>query len=933
MDEQYEKNLDMTFMLPYNSILPQETIPADQGPESVPGAGEGRGPLSAGAATDFVKESFDMSAGFLKGMANAWLGIGGDVERLTTGLMYAANPNEGEGPIDAFLRGAGKDSTLFYDTEDAKKFLDKYLPYEPTTETGAQEIMDRPGSEAFGEFSGIGGQLKVAMAGLKKLGQVLPRNLPVGLSIKDVDPAGTARILAGESALPDTPAMAAQNDVLGELAPPPAVAEPVAVAAPAPAPAKVSISAEEKQSLISSAGESKAMQKTAITEARRVKGNYPKSDGWAPIEVGKAIVKVAKDGKESLKVAFKKIPYAFQNPQDKTSPAKWQKTMSDRVVSEVDQVVKRAQAGDQGALDILEQANWYRTMRNRLRSEFGGMGDVFADVLGTTSAQTNVQQNFSNAIQVLRKFSRGEFDAEIAAYEARLKSGEPTDPRTLTQLFNKGEFPLITGASGKLFNTNSPATTGALLDMFRTVKAGDAPKTPNFTANLIGLTNEATVDVWAARLLRRVSGRPAIPPPAEQGVSGVHKAGSTLFEPEVSGEFGFGQTVFKAAADEINAKGLIKSVRSDLGDLGPDDLQAVAWFIEKEKWTANGWTTKSGEGGSLDFEMDFAGQSDVGRVKELRSTISSSKTLEADKLAAQKELDTLVAPADRITLGVSAERPNDTPSNFRQAEVAAEFDDVVRDDSNVIGYKLNSTYGRFMKQDERALDGEFVVTKQFNSEPLKRRLVEMGKQYDQDAVFMSKVVNSGTSPNARPGVEIYFKERQTPDFVRKITDKLEEYGVDGFTFVTDMRQSDRVTTQALSGGADVGGMTGVRFQYIPEFDDAYNPANRDAIMGEKQELFDKVVRDIIGDESVSEARLMWYETDVYMRDDYDVYLGTNAGKANSRTGTGSQSGADVAQPNSGGQQGSDFARGVSDRLRKSARKNTGVNNTNNGGAD
>jgi len=94
----------MTFMLPYNSILPQETIPADQGPESVPGAGEGRGPLSAGAATDFVKESFDMSAGFLKGMANAWLGIGGDVERLTTGLMYAANPNEGEGPIDAFLR-------------------------------------------------------------------------------------------------------------------------------------------------------------------------------------------------------------------------------------------------------------------------------------------------------------------------------------------------------------------------------------------------------------------------------------------------------------------------------------------------------------------------------------------------------------------------------------------------------------------------------------------------------------------------------------------------------------------------------------------------------------------------------------------------------------------------------------------------------------
>jgi len=148
-----------------------------------------------------------------------------------------------------------------------------------------------------------------------------------------------------------------------------------------------------------------------------------------------------------------------------------------------------------------------------------------------------------------------------------------------------------------------------------------------------------------------------------------------------------------------------------------------------------------------------------------------------------------------------------------------------------------------------------------------------------------------------------------------------------------MRQSDRVTTQALSGGADVGGMTGVRFQYIPEFDDAYNPANRDAIMTDKQRLFDKVVEDIIGDESVSEARVVWYDTDVYMRNDYDAYLGTATGRTDRASGAGSQSGADAAQPNSGGQQGSDFARGVSDRLRKSARKNTGVNNTNNGGAD
>jgi hypothetical protein len=58
--------------------------------------------------------------------------------------------------------------------------------------------------------------------------------------------------------------------------------------------------------------------------------------------------------------------------------------------------------------------------------------------------------------------------------------------------------------AGKLFNANSPASMGALLDMFRAVKASDSPKTPNFTGNLIGLTNEATIDVWAARMLRRI---------------------------------------------------------------------------------------------------------------------------------------------------------------------------------------------------------------------------------------------------------------------------------------------------------------------------------------------------------------------------------------------------------------------------------------------
>jgi len=678
----------------------------------------------------------------------------------------------------------------------------------------------------------------------------------------------------------------------------------------------VPITSIEKQAIETAAGADKKFQRLALDEARRVKGNYPKTEGWAPIEIKGGKAKGAK-----FEVEAKKIPYDFHTPPGKMSKDRWEATMASRVVDEVQQIVDRAAAGDQAAMDILAEANWYRSMRDRLRAEFGGIGDVFADLLGATSAQTGVEQNFDNAIEILRRFSRGEFDAELAAYQARLASGQPVDSKTLNTMFKEGSFPLITKATGQLFNANSPAATGALLDLFRSVKAGDAPKTPNFTGNLIGLTNEATVDVWAARMLRRLSGQPTIPPPAEKGVAGKHLVGSDIYNPRVGSEFGFGQAVFKDAADQINQSGIIKGVMPELGDVGPDDLQAVAWFIEKERWTRKGWTTKAGEGGSLDYEMNLAGQPNAEKVKELRRTIASGKTSAEDKAAAQAELDSLVQPADRFTLGVSAERPGMRPSNYQQAELAAEFDDVVRDDASVIGYKLTNTYGRFQRADERALDAEFVVKSSFNPEPLRRRLIEMGKQYDQDAVFMSKVVRDGASPNARPGVEIYFKKRQGADFIRQVTDKLNEYGVDGFTFVTDLRQSDRVNVQAMAGGADTAGLTGVRFQYIPEFDDAFTGANRAAIIQQKEDLFQDIVGDILKDGDVSDARLVYYDTQVYFRSDYDEYLARTAGQADQAQGGARPSGASAAQSNRRAEVGSRGAGVVPDRLGQNARAN------------
>lgn len=431
---------------------------------------------------------------------------------------------------------------------------------------------------------------------------------------------------------------------------------------------------------------------------------------------------------------------------------------------------------------------------------------------------------------------------------------------------------MLTKASGRLFGTNSPTSTGALIDTFRQIKAGASPKTPNFTGNLIGYTNEATVDVWAARYLSDLAGQPRIPPPSEKAVGGKHLTNSSIEAPRVGGEFGFGQKVFKDAAASINAQGIIPGQQ-----LGPDDLQAVAWFIEKEKWTQAGWTNKAGEGGSLDFEASRAGARDPARLNELRQVLNSSTASDAERLAAQAEYDDMAAAVDRTVLGISGERPNAPMSNYGQAELAAEIDDVLRGDTSVVAYKATNTYGRFMKQDERALDVEIITRKGFDPTALERRTIEMGKQYDQDAVFVSRVLTSpDQSPNARPGAEIYFSKKQTPEEIRKVTDILNERGIDGFTFVTDARQADRVNVQARAGGPDTAGLTGIRFQYIPEFDDSFDAARRTQIMRERADAFNDVTRELLLRGDVSSAQVVWYDTKVTFRDQYDAKLGTAA---------------------------------------------------------
>lgn len=903
---------------PMSADMPEQSMPGRQPGDvmlAMGGSGAGQGRTNR-PMTDIPTAILDLGAGGLRGAATQTLGLPGDIQMLYNGVKSIWNRPEDQSRLDAFAKGLNE-GTLFQTTEQIgaqNEFripgTGMALPMPPVIPLNAPDAAMRANTanvgQAFGELVPLPGAIDAGITGTKALINAT-KNLPVGMSIKAV----------GDSA------DALQRPVLNR---------------------------QEKAVISTGAGRKKDIRNEATAIATDMKTNFAEADGWAPIEINKVVPKFDKAGKYvKVEVEPKAIAYDFHTPPEGVPEEAWQATMSSRILDEVQTVVDRAAAGDKAALDILAEASWYRAMRDRLRAEFGGLGDVFADVLGTTSAQTDVRQNFKNAVTVLTKFSRGDYDKTLAAYEARVAKGQPVDPETLSALDKAGDFDLIKSDAGKLFNTNSPATMGALLDMFRAIKAGDSPKTPNFTGNLIGLTNEATIDVWAARMLRRLADLPRIPPPAEKGVGGAHQKGSTLFEPKVSGEFGFGQDAFREAADEINKSGIIKNIAPAIGDLGPDDLQAVAWFIEKEKWTNNGWTTKAGEGGSLDYEMSLAGAADQGRISDLRKGINKSfqgparrkGELEmgeqvyeyrvnplreqdlANKEAMRQELLGSKASVDRYTLGVSGERPDKPMSNYAQAELAAEFDDVVRDNPSVPAYNLSNTYGSFMGQTERALNAEFVTRQDFDPAPLERRLVEQGKAYDQDAVFISKVVSDGASPNARPGVEIYFKQKMTPNQMAAVTAKLRQYGVDGFTYVTDMRFNDRINVQARAGGAETAGLNGLRFQYIPEFDDAYSAADQAKIMQQKEDLFQDIVGDIIKEGNVSDARLVFYDTKVYFRGDYDEYLTRTTGQVNPAQGGARPPSANVAQPNRGKQVRSKSTGLVSDRLRQ---EETGTTN-------
>ena len=574
---------------------------------------------------------------------------------------------------------------------------------------------------------------------------------------------------------------------------------------------RATLSTQEKDAIRQSIKGRPVDEVAAFAAARDWKKRHPKSEWEVPSITG---VQVADNG--GIKIKTANMQYQFNKDPATNRPAKvgspyYQKIVNN-IVDEMTAIAARAKAGDPAATRIMDNAGWYKNTERRLRTEYGSFSNMMADILGATSPNTPVATNFNFSQDILARATRGEFDDlmngfadkldrryalqdEAAAYvkrqmeKGRRRKDAEQDERYVNlqreqqQISNELQAAentikqdAIDPKTGqpKNYGINSYNSMIALADRWRVLRPGAAPKAKNFSGNLSGRSEQATIDVWAARNLRRHSGRKPIPSAAESGVTGNIVDAENFTN---SLEFGFGQDVIADATVRIN---------NELGmDLDPRDLQALMWFAEKDVWAKNGWTSVQGEGGSFETMMD-------------------QDPVQSAFLGLSREQNQAYQGRDFV------------PTPEQNAETARKIARAGLLDEDVRAVKGQPTIGQY-DDPETAMDIDIVSRRDQMPVDIFDAAARQAVLDNQDSWFIATRIDDALgAENAdlfNVGSEVYFRDAVKPDdpVLADIQRELKEGDVFGYTMIIDPR--------------DPNSVTGVRFLDVPQFSDPDRFAN------------------------------------------------------------------------------------------------------------
>lgn len=531
---------------------------------------------------------------------------------------------------------------------------------------------------------------------------------------------------------------------------------------------------------------------------------------------GQYVFQKQKSGK--LKVKLSGQSYALVNGLNQY----YDGSMEQKIDAIGDKIVQEYNA-NQDVPEVVKGLGWYKDLHTKMRNIFGGRTNFFGRLLGATSGQTNVEQNYKYAIQALEAYSKGAYDSYLDEYkdfidrveqyqneeelnqffneykgravnalkeqgktaygESRLKP-DPKDinetKRKLLNLWPKANPLYRTDNPSKLYGINSPAVAKVLAGIW--LEQTQQTKTNNFYENVVGITTNPTIDLWAARTIRRMIydgnvDRYRIAERAEQGVD------ERVYAEQAGGlsDYQLAEEVIKNASNKLN--------------MDPDDLQAYLWFAEKDLWLKNGWSK-----GTAAKKSDFREEANKNDITRYYLGLSTER---------DEYTDTVLESKDNLEI--------------LEEERSSINNDLIEGD--LVSLKVNTTQGQYLIYPERSFDAEMIVETGQDMRPVLKRVVESAKKHEQESVFMSEVLpidermdpetmerELAKRPNARPAVELQFREPitfdQASEFAKENLDKEDvqlgpvKTSISGYTFITN-EQGDKVI--------------GVKYQFVPEF--------------------------------------------------------------------------------------------------------------------